>query len=144
MEEKKCKLLLKFVRFEFAITCILLIISIFIVGHAVSGASGDPMSVRMEKLDFEIENVLYHSLASSMMRNKDYEEAYEYLWERCVMNQYMFRYRVYQSAVDRGLSEYEEQAKYYGEKLEQYCKNPTYPENAPYAKHFLMRAGLAE
>ena len=144
MEERRCKFLLSIVRFELVITCILLIISIFVVGHVVSTAGGNPMSVRMEKLDFDVENVLYHSLASSMMRNQDYEDAFEYLWERCVMNQYMFRYRVYQAAVDRGLTEYEEQAEHYGNLTRKYCENPVYPENIPYAKHFLKRAGFAE
>jgi hypothetical protein len=58
-------------------------------------------------------------------------------WERCVMDQYTFLYRIYSGAVENGCEEYADKAEEYKQILLSVCDNVTYSENEPYVDYFL-------
>jgi hypothetical protein len=100
-------------------------------------ARGESTEERMNNVDWEVEHNEFTELASSLMHNECYEEPFEYMWERCVMDQYTFLYRIYSGAVENGCEEYADKAEEYKQKLLSVCDNVTYSENEPYVDYFL-------
>ena len=75
--------------------------------------------------------------------DKDYEEEFEYLWERVTMYSACNRYLIFEAADRAGLGEtYGKRAQEYEELLREIGGNPLYEENIPYGKAFMEKAGL--
>ena len=75
--------------------------------------------------------------------DKDYEEEFEYLWERVTMYSACNRYLIFEAADRAGLGEtYGKKAQEYEELLRETGGDPLYEENVPYRKAFMEKAGL--
>lgn len=143
-EDKKHKILVSTVITELVITAVVFILCSAWVLFMVGTVGGEPIEHRMDGLAWEIEHNEFYELATSMHRYECYEEPFEFLWERCLMDRYTFHYRIYSTAAENGLDEYTKKAKEWEGKLESLCNNITYPENEPYRNYFLRLAGLEE
>ena len=87
----------------------------------------------------------YGWLADHMDLDGDYEEEFEYLWERLYMYNASRRYIIFQASSKAGLGEeYDEYAAMWEERLLKVCMQPEYEENIPYGQMFLEQAGIEE
>lgn len=136
-DDKKYKMLLSAVTVELVLTAVMFVICSAWVLVSIWNARGESMEKRMNHTDFEVERNEFTELASSLMHNECYEEPFEYMWERCVMDQYTFLYRIYSGAAENGYEEYADKAEEYKQKLLSVCDNVTYSENEPYVDYFL-------
>ena len=102
-------------------------------------------SERMKTLAYRLSRVEeisdrgeYVWLADDLGSDMDYEEEFEYLWERVSMYSACNRYLVFDAAAKAGLGEeYKQRADEYKELLFTIGENPEYSENIPYGKGFL-------
>lgn len=85
----------------------------------------------------------YNWLIDFLRADKDYEEEFEYLWERVTMYSACNRYLIFEAADRAGLGEtYGKKAQEYEELLRETGGNPLHEENVPYGKAFMEKAGL--
>lgn len=85
----------------------------------------------------------YNWLIDFLRIDKDYEEEFEYLWERVTMYSACNRYLIFEAADRAELGEaYGKKAQEYEELLRKIGENPSYEENVPYGKAFMEKAGL--
>ena len=136
-DDKRYKMLLSAVTVELVITAVMFIVCSVWVFVTIWNARGESTEERMNNVDWEVEHNEFTELASSLMHYECYEEPFEYMWERCVMDQYTFLYRIYSGAVENGFEEYTDKAEEYIQKLLSVCDNVTYSENEPYVDYFL-------
>lgn len=79
----------------------------------------------------------YYWMADNLQMDMDYEEEFEYLWERLMMYNACNRYLIFNAADQRGLGEaYGEKARDYEQLLREIAENPSYEVNVPYGKEF--------
>ena len=136
-DDKRYKMLLSAVTVELVITAVMFIVCSVWVFVTIWNARGESTEDRMNHVSFEAENNRFTELATSLNYYECYEEPFEYMWERCVMDQYTFLYRIYSGAVENGFEEYTDKAEEYIQKLLSVCDNVTYSENEPYVDYFL-------
>lgn len=136
-DDKRYKMLLSAVTVELVITAVMFIVCSVWVFVTIWNARGESTEDRMNNVAWEVEHNEFTELASSLMHYECYEESFEYMWERCVMDQYTFLYRIYSSAADNGFEEYSDKAEEYEKKLLSLCDNITHSENEPYVNYFL-------
>jgi len=136
-DDKKYKMLLSAVTTELVITTVMFIVCSVWVFVTIWNARGESTEDRMNNVDWEVEHNEFTELASSLMHYECYEEPFEYMWERCVMDQYTFLYRIYSGAVENGFEEYTDKAEEYKQKILSICENVTHSENEPYVNYFL-------
>lgn len=143
-DDKRYKMLLSAVTVELVITAVMFIVCSVWVFVTIWNARGESTEDRMNHVSFEAENNMFTELATSLNYYECYEEPFEYMWERCVMNQYTFLYRIYSGAVENGFEEYTDKAEEYKQKLLSICDNVTHSENEAYVDYFLKHAGVEE
>lgn len=136
-DDKRYKMLLSAVTVELVITAVMFIACSVWVFVTIWNARGESTEDRMNHVAFEVEHNEFTELATSLNYYECYEEPFEYMWERCVMDQYTFLYRIYSAAVDNGFDEYADKAEEYEQKLISLCNNVTHSENEPYVNYFL-------
>lgn len=136
-DDKRYKMLLSAVTVELVITAVMFIVCFVWVFVTIWNARGESTEDRMNHVSFEAENNMFTELATSLNYYECYEEPFEYMWERCVMDQYTFLYRIYSSAADNGFEEYSDKAEEYEKKILSLCDNITHKENEPYVNYFL-------
>ncbi len=136
-EDKKYKMLLSVVSVEIVITVAVFLLCSLWIFFTIRDSRSKSIEERMNHVAFEVEHNEYTELVTSLKYYECYEEPFEYMWERCVMDQYTFLYRIYSSAADNGLDEYTDKAEEYEQKLISLCNNVTYSENEQYANYFL-------
>ena len=136
-DDKKYKMLLSAVTTELVITAVMFIVCSVWVFVTIWNARGESTEDRMNHVSFEAENNMFTELATSLNYYECYEEPFEYMWERCVMDQYTFLYRIYSGAVENGFEEYTDKEEEYKHKLLSICDNVTHSENEPYVNYFL-------
>lgn len=79
---------------------------------------------------------------------RNYEEEFEYVWERLCMYDTCQRYHLFSTAMERAGAEgnegerrlYEERAQESAQKLKELCKTPAYEQNRPYAELYWEEA----
>lgn len=103
------------------------------------------LASRLERAEGSAWRGDYGWMADHMDLDQDYEEEFEYLWERLYMYTGSRRCIIFDAARDAGLGEaYEQKAAEWEEKLLKVCRAPKYEENIPYAEAFLKMAGITE
>lgn len=112
--------------------------AVWSVGDVLENEQSKLLASRLEFAKGTAEKNDYAWLAGFMEYDQDYEEEFEYLWERLVMYESSLQYRIYSAADDAGLGEeYAKGADKYEAMMVEYCTNPTYKENAPYGELFM-------
>lgn len=94
------------------------------------------LSGRMDVVTYELRRGDYLGAVQSMQVWNDYEDAFEYVWERCEM--YMTRNfcALYREAAKNNPA-YEKQAAEWEQMLKEICENPAFPaQNARYGEYF--------
>ena len=127
-----------------AVLVITLCVALFSIGYVAirmgTSSHGDVNS-RMKRLADYADNNFYEGLSTQMQIKEAYEKEFEPYWERLLMHDYTFKYRVYQAAADAGLGEdHVEKAAEYERLMKSLCENPVYPVNEPYAEYFLEKS----
>ena len=136
-EDKKYKMLLTVVSVEIVITVAVFLLCSLWVFFTIRDSRDKSIEERMNHVSFEVEHNEFAELVTSMNYYECYEEPFEYIWERCVMDQYTFLYRIYSGAVENGFEEYTDKSEEYKQKLLSICDNVTHSENESYVNYFL-------
>lgn len=123
------------------ITLCVVLFSIGYVAIRMGTSSHGDVNSRMKRLSHYADNNFYEGLSTQMQIKEAYEEEFEPYWERLLMHDYTFKYRVYHAAEEAGLGdEYKKKAEKYETLMKNLCENPVYPENNPYAAYFLEKS----
>lgn len=100
---------------------------------------------RLQRAEFQADRGEYAELSTELSRNMDYEEEFDYLWERTMLYAAGNRYLIYQAAVEAGMGEaYVKKAEQYRELLLEKGNKTAYQENEFYGAYFLKKVGLFE
>ena len=81
-------------------------------------------------------NCAHKYAAFNLKYYHDYEEDFEYAWERCEMHMARNRYELYRGAAENDAA-YQEKADFWLTKLKGLCSDPEYKENQMYGEYFL-------
>ena len=97
---------------------------------------------RLDRVDYAFTRGSIDSLRDYMKWDKNYEDEFEYAWERMEMYECSNYYLVYEKAAERLGGEYTGKAEEYENFLKKMCMDPDYPQNTSYAEYFLQYTGL--
>lgn len=123
------------------------VLSLWIVIGTVADVAEDEQYKMLEHRLSEAEDKArrgdYNWMADSMYLNMDYEEEFEYLWERLTMYSACNRYLIFDAASRAELGEaFEKKAQEYETLLRKTASSPLYEKNVSYGMEFLNKAGL--
>ncbi|MGN0401765.1 MAG: hypothetical protein ACI4HQ_05840 [Acetatifactor sp.] len=131
------------------VTAFMVFAAVFSVREAAENVRDNALSTRLEQTQFyENHTGEYYRCGNYLMLEQDYEQEFEYLWERLCMYETSHRYRVFSKAVEQldreenadERQKLESMAERYGEQLRAFCKVPVYAQNLPYADYYLEQA----
>lgn len=127
--------------FALAFTVLMVSFTVFSVTETIEKEQDKMLPERLEFVRYTADKNDYGWLVDYMVGDQDYEEEFEYIWERAIMHECSIRYRIYVAAESEGLGgEYAELAAEYEAKMKEYCGNPEYPQNEPYGQYFMELA----
>ena len=139
--------------FKMLLANLLLLFTAFSVFAAVFSVKETAEYRKDSSLSNRLENTMYFEndmerfawYGGYMAMCQNYEEDFEYIWERLCMYNESHRYRLFEAAMNRAEAEgraeelrlYETRVQESGRRLERLCESHVYEENRPYAKIFL-------
>lgn len=123
---------------------VMLVGAITMIPDVYEGEKDKQVPARLESMEGTMNDGRYYEVADRMELFRNYEEEFDYVWERLQMYACYNHYVMYERALER-----EPENKAYAEELEQYktrlyelCRNPEFAENDLYAEHYIEEAGL--
>ena len=117
-------------------TVMLVFLNVASAGDLYENERARSLSGRMDAVLYDLSKNDYKYTIFNLQYDHDYEEEFEYIWERCEMYMARNRYELYRVAAENDTS-YQEKADPWREKLYDLCNNPDYSENRQYGSYFL-------